>query len=704
MNKESKALKKLESLCTSQGYIHALAALCFRDNFYAYQDELTISKVAENFSMHALIRQEISLLTAMMLKNPVDGTFPGESIIETYMDATDQLLHELHVAINSFDFAEHIKNDGITDNPFTKGEVLRETIFYSGETAYDFQYLDFSKQKYQRDDEWLLANKGFTIKDAVIIAKSISSLHTERALIAGNLPDDIRKKGISYLPIFMFSIDDIHSDTGIDNYTIKNFIHSFSISGIIKEKFRSASDLNPVNIYPIIQIDEKNYVLFQLYSLAESLYESPFYWFLEDTSYKPIAETNRGAFTEDFCFKILCSIFGEQNVFKNVEIYDSKQRVGEIDVLVIFAGRALVLQAKSKRLTLLARKGDDKQIRGDFEKTIQAAYDQGLLCCKNIFNDSLRFVVDGKKQIAIGEIKNVYIFCVISDNYPSLSFQARQFLKYETSDNISWPLVFDIFTLDAICEMLSSPLLFLSYIDRRARFSDKIIASSELIILSYHLRQNLWINEGNTLIHLHEDVSAAIDVAMCSRRKGADGKKNPDGILTRYHETTLGGILKQIEAKPNKEIIDFGLFVLEFSEETFMDVSVKLEKIISLARADGNNHDLSVIINENNSGMTIHCNSLPQPVAQVGLQKHCEMRKYRCRAAKWFGVCLSPTDLSLRFGLTFDYSWQQDSRKDAAVQSLPLPPQMSKKIGRNELCPCGSGKKYKKCCLVKKDN
>lgn len=24
------------------------------------------------------------------------------------------------------------------------------------------------------------------------------------------------------------------------------------------------------------------------------------------------------------------------------------------------------------------------------------------------------------------------------------------------------------------------------------------------------------------------------------------------------------------------------------------------------------------------------------------------------------------------------------------------------KIGRNDLCPCGSGKKYKKCCLYKK--
>ena len=25
------------------------------------------------------------------------------------------------------------------------------------------------------------------------------------------------------------------------------------------------------------------------------------------------------------------------------------------------------------------------------------------------------------------------------------------------------------------------------------------------------------------------------------------------------------------------------------------------------------------------------------------------------------------------------------------------------KIGRNDPCPCGSGKKYKKCCLDKKD-
>src|SRR5271167_1834478 len=41
-----------------------------------------------------------------------------------------------------------------------------------------------------------------------------------------------------------------------------------------------------------------------------------------------------------------------------------------------------VLQAKSKRLTLEARKGNDLQIKDDFKKAIQDSYDQALSCTK----------------------------------------------------------------------------------------------------------------------------------------------------------------------------------------------------------------------------------------------------------------------------------------------------------------------------------
>ena len=32
------------------------------------------------------------------------------------------------------------------------------------------------------------------------------------------------------------------------------------------------------------------------------------------------------------------------------------------------------------------------------------------------------------------------------------------------------------------------------------------------------------------------------------------------------------------------------------------------------------------------------------------------------------------------------------------MEGMGAAPAKKRKIGRNELCPCGSGKKYKKCC------
>jgi uncharacterized protein YecA (UPF0149 family) len=43
-----------------------------------------------------------------------------------------------------------------------------------------------------------------------------------------------------------------------------------------------------------------------------------------------------------------------------------------------------------------------------------------------------------------------------------------------------------------------------------------------------------------------------------------------------------------------------------------------------------------------------------------------------------------------------DYSpLQKEKEKE---ESKVIPQHTGKKVGRNEPCPCGSGKKYKKCC------
>ena len=53
-------------------------------------------------------------------------------------------------------------------------------------------------------------------------------------------------------------------------------------------------------------------------------------------------------------------------------------------------------------------------------------------------------------------------------------------------------------------------------------------------------------------------------------------------------------------------------------------------------------------------------------------------------------------------GLTFIMGFNRDEPEDISdlekIINQPAPKIYDDKVGRNEPCPCGSGKKYKKCC------
>jgi len=111
------------------------------------------------------------------------------------------------------------------------------------------------------------------------------------------------------------------------------------------------------------------------------------------------------------------------------------------------------------------------------------------------------------------------------------------------------------------------------------------------------------------------------------------------------------------------------------------------------------------------TGLTIHCNDNPIVIAERRLRNHCELRKYTEKADSWFGVCVWPEEASLRFGLNLESKWVQNAEMDAKTSGFPKPKKIAdlgapaawrkKKIGRNQPCPCGSGLKYKKCCLAR---
>jgi hypothetical protein len=236
------------------------------------------------------------------------------------------------------------------------------------------------------------------------------------------------------------------------------------------------------------------------------------------------------------------------------------------------------------------------------------------------------------------------------------------------------------------------------------------MASHELTILSYHLKQNLWLNDEYDMVMLEDDISADLDLAMLVRRESIPGKSTPDGILTRFATTALGRITKAIEASPEPATIDLGFTLLTLDEDTVIAASKAIDQIAQLGVVDGKCHDFSAGLVQGDTGFTIHCNNDPIEIAGPSLQRHCHARKYTERATTWFGVCLRPNDQALRFGINLDFPWQQSDEMDVVTKGMgkatSLHAVTSKsrssgpKVGRNAPCPCGSGYKFKKCCWL----
>lgn len=706
--KENIIFADLSELCKSPGFVHVIAYFCYRENFVTFDEKMTAEEMTHLYSMTRLIRTEISTLIGLMIQEDIDYSLPTPEIFQKYITQTETLLEEMHHAIAGAFFGGLDPKTAIENGykPFSFGHALREPIFYSGESAYSFQYRDFSPTKYAYDDEWLISNKGFSIHKAKDVVHAILELQSRKLMSTLKGMKRIAPEEWTILPGFTFGIQEVAEVSGIETSTVVAVVTAFTVSvGERNQCFRALNDFNVANAAPILRLDDVNFILLQGYSLVEALYESPFYWMGADKIYADTAMRNRGKFTEEFCRDRLEQVFGKERVYANVDIFGSKDKMGEIDVLVIFGNRVIIVQAKSKRLTLEARKGNDLQIKDDFKKSVQDSYEQGLSCSKSL-EQKYKLIDGNSREITIPRgLKEIYILCVVADHYPALSFQARQFLKYETTETIHPPLILDIFALDAMTEMLPSPLHFLSYLNRRSIYTDKLLVSHELTILSYHLKNNLWLDNEHDMVHLGDDISADLDIAMSVRRDGVKGKRTPDGILTRFSATALGRIVKEIEAKPDPGTIDLGFLLLTLDEKTVLEVSNGVDKLAQLALRDHRNHDLSIGLDSASTGLTIHIND--EPIAAVGprLQKHCERRKYCQKASSWFGICISPANKELRFGLCLDYEWQHNAQMDFITHKMPHSGNFLEsisrkhKVGRNDPCPCGSGLKFKKCCL-----
>ena len=657
MRSEPIVFSDLARLCASDGYIHALAFVC-ANNEIVLGSKPFAENEASTEPWPELTNIEIMTLVGLLIKGPINYDLPSPEDLAQYVGQTYALLEELHVAI-----VNAVEPDPPAAPPSTPS-ALREPILYSGDSAYHFQYSHFATLKYRADADWLLRNENIDLDIGRAICEALRHLHEKRmdeaVLACQNSPPEKR----SLLSAFQFSLEDLSFADATSTAHANDFIQAFSLPhGQTNADFTSITAHSVANACPIIRRSANEFIVLSHYCLTQAFYVTPYYWLLEDKEYRNIAADNRGNAAESISADLLARVFSVDRVFKNVKIVGSKgDTLGEIDVLIAYGNRVIILQAKSKRLTVEARTGNAYKIQDDFEKAVCDAADQAYSCAQLIGKPGVCLrSKDGRPIPPIGKASYSVPITVLLDHYPALLFQTRLLLTKQSTERIASPFVTDVFALDTMAEMLDSPIRFLHYLTQRERDPDRLWASQEHELLSLYLQRGLAFKEDVSLVYAMGDLAGPIDVAMCVRRDGAEGPETPEGVIDQLANTHFGNMVSALDQREDPTAINLALVLLDMAQSStpIQDTNKKVEKCLSLVMGGDDHRFCSVMLPHLSTGITIMCVSILGEHSADKLWSVCNSRKYGNKLPSWFGILLGPSG-ECAYACELSWPWKHD--------------------------------------------
>lgn len=700
----------IEKFVYSPGYLHALLLISCNDLF------IPLDKYYDINWWDKISYQEVTYLFGLLIKKKIDiQIYPTPEQLAEYTDKTYALLRELHdhYTLAGFDsmitatIKQKDAGEDLTKPPsFNSPEGIIEPVFYGGTGAYDFQYWESAQNRYSDDSKWINDHCHFSIKDAVLTSQ-IAKEHSERKLRSlqkPNSPEDLFQQILG-----IFTIESKEIEVRVP--TAELVLEKFSVEpGDVNNNFRVPSDSNELNIRPLIKIEGK-YLLPVSFYFSKSIDESPFYWMAGDPAYKDISLTNRGSYTEKRAEEVLIKVFGKDRVFRNVKVQRKKGQgvtekgkdFTEIDILALVGNKAIVVQAKSKKMSQLSKQGNLTNLIEDFQKAIQQAYDQGIKSRDHILSEDAEILdSSGRPVIPEDTLNDVYILIVTTDDYPFLTLQISNLLNREESQ--PFPLAVNIFDLDLLATYLPDPFDFSYYIKQRVFLAEKIMSPSEISCLGYHLEQKLFIDprDDRTHISIAEDFGQIIDDDMMRRLYGTPEDASKSKLNQKWKNKSFSILVDQIKQSHNPGLTDAVFFLNSLSSDTADELIKVMESTKKKSLQDGRAHNFSMPM-DTGGGISYVAEFDKNRDLRKSILTYSVARKYLTKADEWLGLGSYADSDNVIDSVVYSCTpWQYNQKTEEISKNLLIQGQIiSRKVGRNDKCYCGSGRKYKKCCYNK---
>ena len=415
----------------------------------------------------------------------------------------------------------------------------------------------------------------------------------------------------------------------------------------------------------------------------------------------------RDEYLENKSTKYFQDIIPQANIYQNLK-YRIDNEEFETDIIVEFDRNLLIIEAKANALKLSSRRGSLVALKTDTKKTMKKAYEQALRTRKYIKgNVPAKFKEKNGNEIIFrrDDFDNIYLINVTLDNLNFLSTELADMKIFGLNKSENWFWSVYLNDLKVISELIEFPSEFLLYLQRRLDvIEQQFYSQDELDYFMFFLDQGLYFvptDFKGVNKFIPDGYTDALDRYYFFKEGSvSSGEKPVLKISTEYKQ-----FVKAIESTGKEYFSFITNFLLSIDKEGRDTILINIKKIYKQFNSDNKPHNFTLAYKSLNMGITSYIVNAESDLENiVDIEHYCKVKMEHMGINTWVvfkfvkTIDFNEVDFEIYFrdeSNNVDIIKEVEELKKSNIKNFLA---KHKKIGRNELCPCGSGDKYKKCC------
>jgi len=521
---------------------------------------------------------------------------------------------------------------------------------------------------------------------------------------------------------FGLSLNDVKTITGWDCRFVQAL--TFKVNEH-KDFYGQLSDYSgwpvvelPISQKPFVELKGKSYC-FDYHSLFDNVYrviqkevrrQRP--------DYEQMWQQKQSQASEDMVEKLFCKLLPGAKTHKT-NFYPKSASLKELyenDLLIEFDDVLLIIEIKAGSFPATPPITDYEAHIKAYRNLIEKADHQCERTLRYMSNNTVAVFYDNDKNVKLeidtSKIRETFTFSITVDNINSFAARAEK-ISFLNIKSTTISLSYD--DLLTYAEYFDSPMYFLHFMRQRKLSTTvkQLSLNDELEHLGMYLHYNCY-----------PDVAATIPDDF-GRIDFNGFREQLDNYFCRLHNSELA------IPKPMQDVPEFLIKMIKVMDDQNSPCRVYLSSFLLDFSGDARKELVENIAQTYNKKVRLE-KSRPMPLLCFGGVRYCvfiniqnkpdinsnerrdyayatllrniaspltwidlyvdqsfnitEVRGYECKAED-----ILSADLDRIQALSLKYA---HSRVETAKRTSP-----NGKLGRNEYCPCGSGKKYKKCCI-----